>query len=284
MNRNEYDPICIKTNVKKIIIYIILNSAVHFSFGQTLRQPVSAIYTHLNAYSSFHTDASSSSVNPASLASLKNISAGVYAERKFYLKELDQYRINAAMPLQNGKLGFQINHWGSGIFNESELSLAYARNMGKLDAGIQFNYYQIKTSGYGKASTINFDAGLIFHATERLRTGIHIYNPVRKDLNKTREKLPFIYSAAIGYDASNKVFIGGMIRKSENQPVNIQTGLQYCFDEKLIARMGISTGTTAFYFGAGFKIGLLRLDVTASLHQYLGITPSLLIIYTSKNK
>lgn len=270
--------------VKHFITFLICSFLFLYAGAQTLRQPVSAMYARLNGYSSVHADASAFTSNPAVLASIKRFSVSIYGERKFILNEMDQYRINASLPVQDGNLGLQVNRWGSVLFNETEFSLAYGRKMGRMDAGIRFNYYQLKAASYGKASAVNFDAGFLYHPTDRVSTGIHIYNPLMRNLNETGEKIPFIYSAGFGYDASDKIFIAAMITKTENQPVYIQTGVQYCFDEKLMARMGVSTGNTAFYFGAGIQWGQLRFDITTSLHQYLGLTPALMIVYNAPKK
>jgi len=66
--------------------------------------------------------------------------------------------------------------------------------------------------------------------------------------------------------------------------VNVNIGLQYSFDKKLFARAGISTATSSFYLGLGFVLNGFRIDVTASLHPSLGVTPGMLLIYNSPEK
>ena len=261
-----------------------MNLMVFIADAQILRQPLSGIYSQVNTYSSNTHDVFSFTNNQAALASVKKFSAGVYTERRFLLNELSLYKIATVLPAKPGNFGVQLNYFGSGIFNESELGLAYARRMGKVDAGIQFNYYRLHTQGYSKRSVVNFDVGLMYHINERFLTGIHIYNPVPGNQDYKNQKLPFVYSAGFGYDASDKFFMGAVIMKTENMPVDIRFGMQYHPDEKLVARMGMSTGHSDFYFGAGYHLGRLRIDVTASVHQNLGITPGLMIIYTGKEK
>jgi hypothetical protein len=55
---------------------------IFFINGQTVRRPVAAVYTGLGAYSINHVDVFSFSNNQASLAQMKNASAGVYGERR----------------------------------------------------------------------------------------------------------------------------------------------------------------------------------------------------------
>jgi hypothetical protein len=253
--------------------------------SQTFQTPVAVIYTKTNTYSSVQKDAFSFTGNQAALAGLKDFSVGIYGERRFMLADLNSYQFAIAMPTSSGNFGLQANYFGSSEFNQSRWGLAYARNLGKIDVGAQFNYHQIKIAGYGNAFAMNFDAGAIVHISDQFQTGIHIYNPTRVSFGKNREdKLPMIYSFGLGYDASEKFFIGTEIEKVEDQPVNINTGLQYSFDEKLFARAGVSSATSLFYLGAGFLWNGFRIDVTASLHPSLGVSPGLLLVYSVEKK
>ena len=143
----------------------------------------------------------------------------------------------------------------------------------------------MKIAGYGNASAVNFEAGGILHVTDQFQTGVHIYNPTRASIGKSsEEKLPFIYSFGLGYDASENFFIGAEIQKEEGQPVNVIAGLQYAFDKKLFVRAGISSATSGFYLGAGFLWTGFRIDLAVSLHPSLGATPGMLLVYNSPEK
>lgn len=229
-------------------------------------------------------DVFSFSSNTAALAQVKNITAGVYGERRFMLGDLGLYQLNVAVPTSAGSFGLNAIRFGGSVYNETALGLAYARKLGeKIDVGVQFNYYNFKVSTYGNASSINAEAGLIFHATDQLNLGAHIYNPTATSIGKNdEEKLPAIYSLGFGWDASKKFFIGVEISKEEDQPVNLNGGMQYGFDEKLFARAGFSSASSQFYFGAGVLLKDFRIDVTATFHPQLGITPGLMLIYNSK--
>lgn len=252
------------------------------SKAQTLHTPLSIGYIKTNTYSSVHNDAFSFVGNQAALATLKNFSIGAYGERRFMLSDLASYCLTVALPTSSGNFGIQANYFGGSSYNQSQLGLAYARNIAKVDVGAQFNYHQIKISGYGNASAINFEAGAILHVSDQFQTGVHIYNPTRVSISKNGdEKLPIVYSFGMGYDASDKFFMGAEIEKVEDQTVNVNAGLQYAFDEKLFARAGVASATSSFYLGVGFLWNGLRIDVAASLHPSLGITPGMLLVYNS---
>jgi hypothetical protein len=248
-------------------------------FGQTLRQPVSAVYVGLGAYSTAHTDAFSFTNNQAALAQIKNTTAGIYGERRFMLTETSVYAAALAIPSSLGNFGVNIKYLGFKNFNESQLGLAYGRSLGKaVDIGVQFNYYGYRVPGYNSASTVTIEAGALLHLTDKLHAGIHVYNPVGGGFNKTDEKLTAAYTVGLGYDASDKFFVSAELVKEENFPVNLNAGVQYHFAKQFFARAGVATATSAAYAGLGLGWSNLRLDITGSYHPQLGISPGLLLM------
>lgn len=251
---------------------------------QASRSPVGSGYTRLTAYSQQFSDAFSLAANQASLANLKTFSAGVYNERRFFLKALSQYTAAVVVPTNSGSFGFKADYFGETAFNESALGLAYGRSLGsKLALGLQFNYLSVNTSGYGGASLVSFAVGGLVHLTPQLNAGLQAYNPVGKSWGKEGlEKLPAAYSVGLGYDVSPQVFLGVEIEKLEDQPVGVNFGLHYTVAEKVLARAGIQSASSSYYLGGGVRFNRFRVDVTASLHPYLGLTPGLLLLYLPK--
>ena len=251
------------------------------SHSQTLQRPISAGYTGLGAYSIKHTDVFSFTSNPAALSQMTSAAVGVYGERRFWLNELNNYIAAVALPTSSGNFGLRMGYFGFSDYNETQIGLAYARKLGsKVDIGAQFNYHGFKISGYGDASTVSFELGTVLHFTERIHGGIHIANPVGGKFGKDEtEKIPSLYSLGIGYDASEKFFVSTEIEKEEDKEVNVNAGLQYRFIPQLLARVGVSTGTSSVWFGLGLNLHGFRLDITTAYHPQLGISPGLLLLY-----
>ncbi len=142
--------------------------------------------------------------NQAALAQIKSSAAGVYAERRFLLSELNNYTAAIGLTTNSGNFGLKTNYSGFTDYNETQLGLAYGRKLGsKLDIGAQFNYNSIRISGgYGSSSAISFELGTILHVTDKLNAGLHINNPVGGKFGKDQqEKLSSVYSFGIGYYA-----------------------------------------------------------------------------------
>lgn len=241
---------------------------------------------NLNAYSAQQNSAFSFGGNQAALVNLKIFNAGVYGERRFMLAENSAYAIAAAFPTSKGNFGLQLNYAGFADFNEKKIGLAYARTLGKnLDIGVQFNHYGYSVAGYGNASSINFEAGILLHFNEKLTGGVHVYNPAGGKLGKTEdEKLASAYKLGLGYDASENFFVGVEIIKEEDRSVNVVGGVQYQFMKQFFARAGFVSDTGSGFAGAGIAWKGIRLDVSASYHPQLGISPGILLMTNFKEK
>ncbi|UEG48502.1 hypothetical protein LK994_07620 [Ferruginibacter lapsinanis] len=265
-----------KTTFLVIGFFLLLQTE---TFSQALRQPLSASYLGLGAYSTQHQDVFSYLGNQASLAKIETAGVGVYGERRFMLNETSLYAASVAIPSKMGNFGVNMKYFGFKNYNENQLGLAYARSLGsKVDVGVQFNYYGYKVPSYNSASTVDFEIGLITHLTDKLNAGIHVYNPIGGKFSKTDEKLTAAYKLGMGYDASDKFFVGAEIVKEEDFPVNVNAGIQYRFMKQLFARAGISSATSASYAGVGLAWNNFRLDVSGSYHPQLGWSPGLLLI------
>lgn len=262
-----------------IYLLICMLFTGRFVFSQALRQPVSAVYVGLGAYSTQQNDVFSFTNNQAALAQVKSASAGVYGERRFLLNETSLYSAALAVPSSLGNFGVNVKYLGYKNFNESQLGLAYGRSLGKkVDIGVQFNYYGYRVPSYTSASTVNAEIGAVVHLTDKLNAGVHVYNPIGGKFSKTDEKLTSAYKVGLGYDASDKFFISTEIVKEENFPVNLNAGMQYRFAKQFFARAGIASATSVSYAGFGLGWNNLRLDISASYHPQLGVSPGLLLI------
>jgi hypothetical protein len=264
----------------KCVVWILSVQVIMIPLsGQVLRKPVAASYTGMGAYSFSHADAFSFVSNQASLAQVKHTTAGVYAEKKYFLNALNDLYAAAAIITSAGNFGINMRYYGSGAYRETKGSLAYARKLDEqLDIGIQFNYDAVSITGYNNASAIGAECGFIFHITKQLHTGIHARLP------QPRLHMPLMITAGIGYEASPLLFIGGEITKEENQPVSVNIGLQYKLIEQVTIKAGVSAATSSVWLGAGFIWKAFRLDIVTSYHPQLGITPGLLIAFHFRNR
>jgi hypothetical protein len=263
-----------------LLAFIFINNLQ----AQSLRYSISMPYINLGAYSTKQIDPFSFTSNQAALAQVKDAGVGVYGERRFLLAENSVYGLALAIPTTKGNFGIQVNYAGFANFNEQKAGLAYARSLGsKVDIGVQFNYYGYKVPAYTNASTINAEAGVIVHVTDKINAGVHVYNPVASKLGKTGdEKLASAYKFGVGYDATDNFYFSTEIVKEENQPVNVTGGVQYHFKKQFFVRAGFRSDNSTGYSGIGFMVSNFRIDVASSFHPQLGISPGVLLMYNFK--
>ncbi len=266
--------------MKNICVYI-------FSFcfcaghAQTTTPALYFQYIETGSYGKNFTTPFSSTCNQALLAEANMPAAAVYAEQRFMLKDLNSFALAIEIPSLAGGFGMAIRYFGGQNFSISQAGIGYGKKLSKrIDIGCQFNYNTIKLAGYGKGSNINFEIGSLWHITDKLHLGIHLYNPAGSKYGKDNpEKLAAVYKTGIGYEASDKLFISTEIEKEENQPLNLHVGLQYNFATQFFSKLGISSGSKSYFFGLGLKWNVCRLDVVTSYHNQLGFTPGLMLLF-----
>ena len=255
--------------------------SIHLSgYSQSLRYPLALPYLNLNAYSASQADPLSFTANQAALAKINQVGAGVYGERRFLLAATSSYAAAFVLPSRLGNFGVALNYSGFKNFNENKIGLAYSRSLGtKIDIGIQFNYYSYRIPSYPSGSSVNLEAGVIMHLSDKLNAGAHVFNPVGGKLGKLQdEKLATAYKFGLGYDASDNFFVGSEIVKEEDKPVNVIAGFQYQFARQFFVRSGMMSESSTVFAGVGVGFKNLRLDIAGSYHQLLGFSPGLLFI------
>jgi len=249
---------------------------------QTISDAVVARYLALGAYSSHQVDIYATRANPASLAQLKQAAVAVYSERRFQVEGLNLYTASVGLTTGSGNFAIHGSYFGFDLSNQTQLSLAYGRKItSKLDVGAAFHYQQISQAGiYGKENAITGTLGILLHLTDKIHAGINAYNPIRAAYDEAKtERLASQYSFGIGYDASDKLFVSAELVKTEGHNVNVNAGIQYQFIKQFFIRAGVATLTANYFAGLGFRLKDFRLDIAASFHPQLGVSPGLLLLY-----
>lgn len=258
----------------------------HKTVAQITRSTVSSRYTSNGAYTSSFADAFAGTANQANLANVQQIHAGIFSERRFQLEAFSIYQASIVLPSKWGGFGLHLNYGGGADYNNTQMGLAYGRKLGStVSIGAQINYNTVRIPVYGSSSAINFEIGSSWQLTKQLVTAIHLYNPVGGKFGKgSTEKLPSIYKLGLGYTVNDKVVLTTEMVKEEAEPITINAGVQYQWNDQFFGRAGVVTAYNQYYIGAGWQWKQLRIDVVGSFHNQLGFTPGLLLLFKAKNK
>ena len=222
--------------------------------------------------------------NPAGMAKLDKISFGLYYENRWLLPET-AYKCGAfALPTKFGCLGLSFNQYGSSKYNENKFGLAYAKDFGRyLQIGLQLDYLLLKIGNdYGTFSAVTFELGLQSHVTDKLTLGTYIFNPVNFSFEQTlnHEKLPIVMRFGLAYQFT-KDFIGQceIEKDTEREGVSLRGGLEYEAVKHLYIRAGVQTNPGILSFGIGYAIRFAQINVAAQLHNELGASVQIGMIF-----
>ncbi len=222
-------------------------------------------------WSSFH--------NQAALAYNNSYSIGFNYENRFGLKELGTRTAAITIPAWKTSLGAVYSYFGYPDFRREMAGLSCGLKLSDvLAAGVQVDYFSEKTAGeYDNKYQLTCEMGILFHASENIRLGIHIFNPVPKSLVKNN--LPSILRVGAGTDLSKTLFAGVEAEMSTRSKLIIRTGFEYEAAKKFWMRGGFSTDNNSFSFGLGYLAKVVSIDLGFSTHEKLGITSSASLIF-----
>jgi len=221
--------------------------------------------------------------NQAGIALMDKISAGLYYESRFTINQLSSKSVAVVVPTGIGVIGATFNYFGYSLYNEMKIGLVYARSFGQyFRMGVQLDYLQTSLGNdYGNKGNITFEIGVQSNVTENLTLGAWVYNPIRVRLaDYDDERIPAIFRFGIAWHFSDHFFATVEAEKNTNfRPIIVRGGLEYGIKDRFFLRTGFSSGQEIFSMGFGFKIKILRFDISAVMHQSLGFSPQASMIF-----
>jgi hypothetical protein len=274
----------LKMFVKLEKVFIGLFFWVHAG-GQPLHMRSENAFINAGAYSIHFADAFSFTSNPASLGSIKCFQSGILAERKWMLKELDNYEMAASCAVGNAGIGMAMHFSGDADYNEQAVELAYGKNLGRLEMGIGFAYLSDHAAGYRGTDFASAGIGIRYHVSAKLIAGCMLGLPVYGKAGKTNaERGPEVFRMGVGYEWGPDLFMAFQVEKSSGLPVNVIGSLEYRYLEQFFFTFGINSLAGAPFFRSGWKKNRLCVQMYALFQPVLGLSPGLVLLWESKSK
>lgn len=271
--------------MKKLLLVIILISLSLSLFSNDVVNPLGGRAAAMGGTSVASRGLWAMQNNPAGMANLNKISFGLYYENRWMLPET-AYKCGAfALPTKFGCLGLSFNQFGSSKYNENKFGIAYAKDFGPyLQIGLQIDYLLLCIGNdYGKQSAATFELGIQSQVTEKLRLGTYIFNPVNFRLRHSinQEKIPVVFRFGMAYQFT-KDFTGQfeIEKNTDHKGVSLRGGLEYEVVKDLYLRAGLQTNPGLITFGVGYAINFARIDVAAQLHEVLGASIQIGMIFS----
>ena len=112
------------------------------------------------------------------------------------------------IPAGKTVLGVLYGNFGYSDFLRQSAGIACGMKLsGKLSAGVQIDYFGERRSGeYHGRQALTFEAGVILIPSEKIRIGLHLFNPVPGSLRKSY--LPSSIRAGAGINLNDGLFAG----------------------------------------------------------------------------
>jgi hypothetical protein len=277
--------------MKKLIGLFVLFIHVARSFycpGQFLYQPAGGRSAAMAHASVIVEDAWAAINNPAGLSGADGISAGLYCENRFMLKELALQSGFVCIPVKTGAFGLSLMRQGYSAFNEMKAGVSYGMRMGRImSAGIRLDYVCVQ-SGLEYDKNVNlatFELGIVTRLNQDISMGIHIINPVSVTGGPLQLSVKnSLVKVAIGYSFSSKILMSVQAEKDLISGILFRAGAEYILIPGLCFRTGLSTEPFQLCFGFGYIKGRFAMDVSSTIHQHLGWYPQLSVHFSGKKK
>lgn len=222
--------------------------------------------------------------HPAAFAQQKSVAGILFSEKHYGLQELNTFSAVIAFPLSHSGVGVLLNSRGMEGFREGRVSLGYARHLGKLSLGAQFNYTSINATGYGNSSVISAGASICWWLSNKLIIGVSINDPGNPEFSKSEERLAWVYKMGLGCELSDKVLIAINLKKVQEQKASVEFDLIYKLLERFYFRAGYLTEGGVPYVTAGWSWKSFRMEACTKYHIQLGFSPGVLLLFSLQKK
>lgn len=219
--------------------------------------------------------------NPATLAVLTNLSAGVHYESRFLLNELSLTALSLVVPLKSQCFGLSFYQFGYAQYQENKAGLAYAKTLARgLSAAVQFDYFWFRLpENEGARGFATFDAGLHYQFARQLSLGLHIFNPLQQGFSTYygKAEMPYILRFGGHYKLAVNTIVLAEAENRPGKPILLRTGVEYQMVKDLALRIGVSGQPLVYSLGLGYSFNTISCNLAFAYQGRLGLTPAVSI-------
>ena len=251
----------------KIIAFIITFFIFHQMVNASIFDESMGARSAALGFTSITTvDLWSSINNQAGLAYIDKLSIGAYTENKFLMSSLCTKSIAIVLPFSHGSLGISLVQFGESNFNETKIGLIF-----------QYSINQIQE--LGRANLFSFQGGLVYIFDNTFKIGFHFFNPEFITKSENKLEIPGIFKIGLSYHLSQTLQGFLEIENHSKFGSGILTGIEYLNSKNIAFRIGYNSLSEKLTFGLGFKLKNLIIDLASNMHQTLGYSPQISLIY-----
>jgi len=222
--------------------------------------------------------------NVAGICSFKNTSFGINNQVPFKITELSLSSLALVAPTKWVHTGFSLDNYGNALFNQQKISLGLAKLLSKtFSIGISLDYVHTQIQGYGNSGTFVPAGGVLYKPHQKLHIGLKIFNPNQiKYSENITDKIPTYARLGLLYKINNHVQLLVDADKTLQKDMIMRCGIDYEIHPSFSLRAGWASNPMFFTFGFALSLKKLRIDFASSIHEVLGLTPHLALVYQLK--
>ncbi len=221
--------------------------------------------------------------NVAGMAVVEKFSVGTGFQNGYLSPHLGTADLALVYPSPFGRLGASFRYFGYSMFHQMQMSVSYARFLGKkIRAGVQLVYVQTGFGDiYGQRGNFTFGIGFQADISENLILGFSIFNPLpAKPEGEADVEIPGIFKLGLAYAITRDLLVTVEAEKNTFwQPVVVRGGMEYRFKKQFFFRAGVATSGDIFAIGFGWKKNKLQIDLASTMHQSLGFSPQVSLVF-----
>lgn len=233
--------------------------------------------TQADAFAGFH--------NLSASAQTKGSNYSFFGQMPFGISEIKDAGVAFLQRLGTGVMGAVWHSYGNSGFTRQQLNVGYAIPLSpQFSASASFAYSSTHIgNGYGKAATLWAKVGASYVVRKDWQWAMVADVPTKSVVNG--EELPASIRIGTTYSFGTQVNLFGQVSStsSRTSSVNYSFGMEYLPSEYLSLRAGMNTLEQSWSLGFGTKLKNYRMDVSASVHPQLGVTPQISLTYGVEN-
>lgn len=196
---------------------------------------------------------------------------GVYAEKKYLMRDLHVLLVAASMQHRKDGLGVWAGWQGSPMLSRFTAAIAFGKALGKVDAGMQLSFQSLLQRGYGNHSAVQSSAGLVWSMSSVFKSAIQVDHFLPGGEPPTGTGIHIRWGW--GYQCSPQVLLWVQAGKAASFPISWEGGLQYDPDERFRISGGWRGQAFSPWLGCSWHSKGMVWSVYGSMHPVLGFTP-----------
>jgi hypothetical protein len=233
--------------------------------------------TQSDAFAGFH--------NLSVSSELKGLNCSFYGQIPYGISAINDAGVAFLKRFGTGVMGVVCQSYGNTEFNRKRMNLGYALALSpKLSASGILGYSSTRImNGYGVASNFWMNVGATYNVRKDWKWAAVADLPLKSI--KNAEDLPATLRLGTTYSFGEQVNLSGQLSSSTSQTSSLSYsfGLEYFPIEVFAFRLGMNTHWQTWSMGVGTRLKNYSLDVSATVHPQLGITPQISFTYERNN-